>query len=105
MPDLGAFLSPSTVAVIGAANNTDILRGRIMKVMMGHHFQGEIYPVSRSSNEVMGLKAYASVSDIPGPVDLAILIIPAEFVPGTLRECGEKGVKAAQIITYMWTKF
>lgn len=99
MPDLNAFLSPNAVAVVGAANNAEILRGRIMKVMMGHDFKGEIYPVSRSSDEVMGRKAYKTVSDIPGHVDLAILIIPAEFVPDTLRECGLKGVKAAQIIT------
>ena len=99
MPDLNAFLSPNAVAVIGAANNTDILRGRIMKVMLGHDFEGKIYPISRSSGEVMGLKAYKSISNVPGHVDLAILIIPAEFVPATLRECGRKGVKAAQIIT------
>lgn len=99
MPDLNAFLSPNAVAVIGAANDTDILRGRIMKVMLGHDFRGEIYPISRSSDEVMGIKAYKSISDVPGHVDLAILIIPAEFVPATLRECGSKGVKAAQIIT------
>jgi acyl-CoA synthetase (NDP forming) len=99
MPDLNAFLSPNAVAVIGAANNPEILRGRIMKVMMGHDFKGDIFPISRSSDEVMGLKAYPTISDVPGHVDLAILIIPAEFVPDTLRECGKKGVKAAQIIT------
>ena len=99
MPDLNAFLSPNAVAVIGAANDSEILRGRIMKVMLGHDFSGKIYPVSRSSDEVMGLKAYKTISDVPGHVDLAILIIPAEFVPATLRECGRNGVKAAQIIT------
>ena len=99
MPDLKAFLSPNAVAVIGASDNADILRGRIMKVMMGHDFKGEIYPISRSSDEVFGLKAYPTIGDVPGHVDLAILIIPAEFVPDTLRECGRKGVKAAQIIT------
>ena len=77
MPDLNAFLSPNAVAVIGAANDSEILRGRIMKVMLGHDFSGKIYPVSRSSDEVMGLKAYKTISDVPGHVDLAILIIPA----------------------------
>ena len=99
MPDLKAFLSPNAVAVIGAANNTDILRGRIMKVMMGHNFEATVYPISRSDDEVFGLKAYPTISDVPEHVDLAILIIPAKFVPETLRECGNKGVKAAQIIT------
>ena len=99
MPDLKAFLSPNAVAVIGAVNNPDTLRDRIIKVMMGHDFEAKVYPISRSSDEVFGLKAYPTISDVPEHVDLAILIIPAEFVPDTLRECGRKGVKAAQIIT------
>ncbi|MCB1740585.1 MAG: CoA-binding protein, partial [Gammaproteobacteria bacterium] len=99
MPDINAYLAPRSVAVIGASNDTEILRGRILKVMRCHDFAGPIYPVSRSSDEVMGLKAYRTITEVPDPVDLAILIIPAEFVPDTLRECGRKGVKAAQIIT------
>ena len=51
MPDLKAFLSPNAVAVIGAANNPDILRGRIMKVMMGLDFEAKVYPISRSSGQ------------------------------------------------------
>ena len=49
MPDLKAFLSPNAVAVIGAANNPDILRGRIMKMMMGHDFEAKVYPISRNN--------------------------------------------------------
>ncbi len=99
MPDIGALLSPSTVAVVGAASDPHILRGRIMHVMGGHPFKGRVYPVSRSSDEVMGLKAYKTISDLPEVVDLAVLIIPAKFVPGALEECGAMGVRAAQIIT------
>ncbi len=51
MPDLKAFLSPNAVAVIGAAYNPDILRGRIMKVMMGHNSEAKVYPISRSSGK------------------------------------------------------
>jgi len=99
MPDIGALLSPASVAVVGASPNTGILRGRIMHVLGCHPYKGRVYPVSRSNDEVMGLKAYPTVSDLPEAVDLAVLIIPAEFVPDTLEECGAKGVKAAQIIT------
>jgi len=99
MPDLNAFLAPNAVAVIGAANDTSMLRGRLMETLLGHDYSGEIFPVSRTSREVMGLKAYPTVGDIPTAIDLAIIIIPAQFVTETLRECGRKGVKAAQVIT------
>ncbi len=99
MPDLKAFLSPNAVAVIGAANNPDILRGRIMKVMMGHDFEAKVYPISRSSGQGFGLKAHPKISNVPEHVDLAILISPTEFVSDTLCECGRSGVKAAHIIT------
>ena len=99
MPDIKAFLWPDSVAIVGASPNAEILRGRIMKVITSHPFKGEIYPVSRSHEEVFGRKAYASVGEIPGGADMAVLIIPAEFVPDALVECGEAGIKAVQIIT------
>lgn len=99
MPDIGALLSPSSVAVVGASPDAGILRGRIMHVLACHPYKGKVYPVSRSHSEVLGLKAYPTVSDLPEAVDLAVLIIPAAYVPDTLEECGAKGVRAAQIIT------
>ena len=68
-------------------------------MMMGHDFEAKVYPISRNSDQGFGLKAYRKISNVPEHIDLAILISPAEFVPDTLRECGRKGVKAAQIIT------
>jgi acetate---CoA ligase (ADP-forming) len=93
------MLSPKTVAVVGASSDTDGLRGRILEVMLSHPYAGTIYPVSRSASEVQGLKAYPSVADIPEPVDLAILIIPAIYVPEELERCGRAGVKAAVILS------
>jgi acyl-CoA synthetase (NDP forming) len=95
---LRALLSPSTIAVVGASPDLHIFRGRTLKVMLGHPFAGRIYPVSRSHGEVQGLRAYPTVAAIPEPVDLAILIIPAEFVPDELERCGAAGVKAAMIL-------
>ena len=88
MPNIHALLNPKTVAVIGASNDTSILRGRTMAVLMSHPYAGKIYPVSRSAEEVMGLKAYKTVANIPASIDLALLIIPAEFVPEELERCG-----------------
>src|SRR5262245_36643120 len=63
MPDIGALLWPRSVALIGASSDAEGLRGRILKVMQSHPYKGAFYPVSRSSSEVMGLKAYASIAD------------------------------------------
>jgi len=99
MTDLSALLAPRSIAVIGAANDLSIIRGRTLKVMRGHAYAGRIYPVSRSQAEVQGLKAYSSVDALPERVDMALLIIPAEFVLEELERCGRAGIKAALIIT------
>jgi acyl-CoA synthetase (NDP forming) len=96
---LDALLSPRTIAVVGASPDAHIFRGRTLKVMRGHPYDGRIYPVSRSHAEVQGLPAYPSVAAIPEPIDLAILIIPAEAVPDELERCGAAGVKAAMILS------
>ncbi|MFI4961871.1 MAG: acetate--CoA ligase family protein, partial [Hyphomicrobiales bacterium] len=99
MPDIAKLLWPKTVAVVGASSDTKGLRGRILEVMLSHPYAGKIYPVSRSATEVQGRKAYASVGELPEPADLAILIIPAEFVPDELERCGRAGVKTAVILS------
>jgi len=99
VPDIGKLLWPKTVAVIGASSDTSGLRGRILEIILSHPYEGKVYPVSRSASDVQGLKAYASVDALPEPADLAILIIPAEFVPAELERCGRAGVKAAVILS------
>ena len=99
MADLSAFLSPKTVAVIGASPDTTSLRGRIMKVLLCHDFKGKVFPISRSHPEIMGLKAFPTISDVPEQVDLAVLIIPAIYVADTLEECAKHRVKSALILS------
>ena len=99
MADLSAFLSPKTVAVIGASPDTTSLRGRIMKVLLCHDFKGKVFPISRSHPEIMGLKAFPTISDVPEKVDLAVLIIPAIYVADTLEECAKHRVKSALILS------
>jgi acyl-CoA synthetase (NDP forming) len=99
MPDLGALLWPRTVALVGASADAESLRGRIFNVMRGHAFAGTIYPVSRSSAEVLGVKAYPSVADLPQPADLAVIIIPAQHVPAELERCGKAGVRSAVVLS------
>ena len=99
MPDLSPLLSPKSLAVIGASPDAGTLRGRIMKVLACHDFEGKIYPVSRSNKEILGQKAYPTIKDIPDKIDLAVLIIPAAYVLDTLEECNTANVRAAMILS------
>lgn len=97
--NLGALLSPKSVAVIGAAPAGQGLRGRILETLLAHPYEGRIYPISRGHKVVQGLRAYASIAEVPEPVDLAVMIIPAKFVVEELERCGKAGVKAATILS------
>ena len=99
MPDISKLLSPRSLAVVGASNDTKGLRGRILEVLLTHPYAGTIYPVSRSAAEVQGLKAYPSVDVLPEVVDLAILIVPAQYIAAELERCGKAGIKAAVILS------
>jgi acetate---CoA ligase (ADP-forming) len=98
-PDIGAMLWPRSVALIGASSDAHSLRGRIMKILLGHAFAGNLYPISRSHTEVMGRKAYPSVADLPQAPDLAVIIIPARHVPEELERCGKAGVRSAVVLS------
>ena len=99
MPDIAKLLKPKTVAAVGASSDLKSLRGRILEIILSHPFTGTIYPVSRSAAQVQGLKAYPSVEALPETPDLAVLIIPAEFVTAELERCGHAGIKAALILS------
>ena len=99
MIDLKPPLSPRSVAVIGASPDVGSLRGRIVRVLNCHDFNGKIYPVSRSHKNIFGEAAFSSILDVPETVELAVLIIPAEYVLQTLEDCNKAGVKAALILS------
>ena len=99
MPDIAKMLWPKSVAVVGASSDTQGLRGRILEIILGHPFAGKLYPVSRSASNVQGLKAYASVDTLPEPADLAVLIIPAQYISDELERCGRAGIKSAVILS------
>src|SRR6476646_7826565 len=99
MPDIGKLLSPKTIAVVGASSDLKGLRGRILEIILTHPYAGKVYPISRSASEVQGLRAYPSVDALPEVVDLAILIVPAQYIPAELERCGKAGIKAAVILS------
>ena len=93
------FFRPRSVAVIGATNNLTKWGSWITGHILSGGFEGALYPVHPRDTEVLGRKAYAKVTDIPGPVDLAFITIPAVKVAGALEECAAKGIRAAVVIT------
>ncbi|MFB0517438.1 MAG: acetate--CoA ligase alpha subunit [Candidatus Neomarinimicrobiota bacterium] len=96
---LDAFLCPRSVAVIGASRDPEKLGHGILSNILASGYAGDVYPVNPTADEVLGLPAYPSVKDIPGELDLAIIVIPERFVLNVMRECGEKGLNAVIVIT------
>ena len=99
MRDLKPLLSPDSVTIIGASADTGSLRGRLTHALIGHGYDGRVYPVTRSQSEVLGLKAYPSPAALPAPADLAVVLVPAAHVVETLAQCGERGIRAAVVIS------
>ena len=99
MPNLDALFRPRSIALVGASPDKTIIRGRIVEAVTLYGFDGPLYAVSRSHEEIRGIPCYRSIETLPGPVDLAIVTIPAEHVAASLRACGRIGVKAAVVIS------
>jgi acetyltransferase len=96
---LDVFFSPKTVAVIGATENPGSVGRTVLWNLVTSPFGGTVYPVNPKRPSVLGVKAYASISDIPEQVDLAVIITPPPSIPGLIRECGENGVQGAIVIS------
>jgi acyl-CoA synthetase (NDP forming) len=94
IPDLDRIFRARSVAIVGASPKPGA-RNRIVKILIKHGFKGRIYPISPSSDEVEGHKAYKTLADVPEVPDVALIITPAATVPGLIAECGEKGVTCA----------
>jgi len=94
---LDPLFKPRAVALVGASTKELSIGNVIIRNLQHYGYTGPIYPVNAKAPEVCGLKAYASLAEIPGEVDLAHIIIPSAFVPQAIEECGQKGVKAVII--------
>ena len=92
------FMFPRSIAVIGASNKPGI-GNALVKDLIKNEYNGVIYPVNPKDTVVSSIKAYPSVLDIPGEVDLAIVAVAAERMQPIIEECGRKGVKSLVIIT------
>ena len=96
---LQPILNPKAVAIIGAARNPGTIGNLLMRCILQSGFSGVVYPVNPNTEAVLSVKSYASVLDIPGKVDMAIIAVPAALVSRVADECGQKGVRALIVIS------
>ncbi len=95
---LSLFFEPQSVAVIGSLREGYFGGYVVIKTLLNAEFGGKIYPVNPSYQEVLGLKAYPSIKEIPDKIDLAIIMINRRSVPNVMRECAGKGIKAVIVV-------
>ncbi|MFP4546003.1 MAG: acetate--CoA ligase alpha subunit [Methanomassiliicoccales archaeon] len=94
-----SLFEPQSIAVVGAAREKGKLGNIIIRNLQAAGFEGDIYPVNPKADEILGLKCYSSIGEIPDQVDLAVIVVPNFVVPGVIEEAGENGVKGAIIIS------
>jgi len=95
---MNRIMQPASVAVIGASDSAGKIGNSVMKNLIDGGYAGEIYPINPKSDEILGKKAFQSVKDIPGDVDVAIFAVPAKFCVQALEEVGKKGIAGAIMI-------
>lgn len=93
------FFNPRSVAVIGAGRRPDSIGSAVFRNLLAEGFNGPVYPINPKAAVVHSVAAYPTVLDAPGPVDLAVIVVPAHLVIDVARECGDKGVSALVIIS------
>jgi len=98
---LEAFFDPNSVAVIGASTSPEKLGYAVLENLVkgGYSQVGKIYPINPKADEILGETVYASVLDVPDEIDLAVIVIPYQYVPEVLKECGEKKIPAVIVIS------
>ncbi|MBM9510600.1 acetate--CoA ligase family protein [Actinacidiphila acididurans] len=98
LASMDRLMKPRSVAVIGASNEDGKIGNSVMKNLVNGGFAGDILPVNPKADDILGRKAYRSVLDVPGEVDVAVFAIPARLVARALREVGRKGIPNAVLI-------
>lgn len=94
-----ALLAPRSIAILGASADFNKINGRTLKALLDKGYAGAIYPVNPKYQDIAGVKCYPDVASLPGPVDLAVVVVPARAVAASLRELGAKQVAAAVVFS------
>jgi len=95
--DLDRMFNPKSIAVIGASRNPKKIGYELVSNILAGGYEGRLYPVNTEGAEIMGMKSYTSIMEVPGEVDLAVIAVPAVYVPDIMEECGKKGIKTALV--------
>ncbi|GAA1685259.1 acetate--CoA ligase family protein [Fodinicola feengrottensis] len=98
LASMNRIMKPAAVAVIGASAEEGKIGNSVMKNLVNGGYRGEIYPINPKASEILDRKAFKSIADVPGDVDVAVFAIPAKFVAAALEEVGAKGVAGAILI-------
>ncbi|MFH0933348.1 MAG: acetate--CoA ligase [Nitrospirota bacterium] len=96
---LDNFFNPKSIAVIGASRTPGKVGYDILKNVIQYGYQGAVYPINPEASEILGLKAYPSILDVPDEIELAVVVVPPKRVLEVIDQCGEKKISAAVIIT------
>jgi len=96
---LDQLFNPSSIAVIGASDRPNSVGMKVFHHLLKGNFAGHLFPVNLKHKKIQGKQAFASIKDIIQPIDLVIITTPASVVPHIMSECGEKGVRAAVVIS------
>ena len=96
---MDGLFKPQSIAVVGASSKPGKIGFTVLDRLIDDGYENPIYPINPKAEEILGLKSYASVLDVPGPIDAAVITVPAKFVPPVIDECGKKGVKGLILIT------
>jgi len=94
-----SFFEPASVAVIGASRTPGKVGHDVVRNLLDGGFDGDVYPVNPKAEDVLGLRCFASVTDIAGKVDLAVIAIPSKFVLSAVDDCARKGIGSVIVIT------
>jgi acyl-CoA synthetase (NDP forming) len=97
--DLTPLFRPRSLALIGASDDPTRIRGKILAQIVKGNYPGRIFPIHPTARRIQGIPAFAAIGEAPGPIDLALIAIPAESVPATLAQCAAAGVRSALVFS------
>jgi acetyltransferase len=96
---LDAIFVPRSVALIGATDREGSVGRTLLTNLLQNPFGGTVFPINPKRSNVLGVRAYPSIADVPETVDLAVIATPAATVPDLIRDCGQAGVRGAIVLS------
>ena len=99
------FMEPKSIAMVGVPRRTGRLSFNYLENLLEYGYAGKIYPVNPSAKEIVGVKCYPALKDIPDDIDLALIATPRDTVLGVVKDCAEKGIKAVAVLNQGFSDF